>query len=64
MTDMQGAMEEEFRLDIGRADKGRTFVRVVHIASRKERIQVGLEGSDPHDIAKRLTAELRKELGL
>jgi hypothetical protein len=56
--------EEEFRVDIGRADKGQTFVRVVHIPSGKERIQVGLEGNDARDVAKRLTEELRTELGL
>jgi hypothetical protein len=56
--------ESDFRTDIVRADKGRAFVRVIHIPSKKERIQVGLDGIDPDDVAKRLTQELRQELGL
>ncbi len=64
MTDTPGKSEGEFRLDIGRADKGRTFVRVVHLPSGKERIIVGLEGDDPHEVGKRLTAELQAELGM
>ncbi len=64
MSDIQANAEDEFRVDIGRADKGRTFLRVVHIPSGKERILVGLNGDDPHEVAKRLTEDLRTELGL
>ena len=64
MTDMSERDDVNFRVDIGRADKGRTFVRVVHTASGKERIFVGIRGHDAHEVAKRLTAELRSELGL
>ncbi len=54
----------EFRVDIGRADTGRTFVRVIHVPSGKERIVVGLGGADPNEVATRLTKELTDELGL
>src|SRR5262249_4720243 len=64
VADVPRSTEDEFRLDIGRADKGRTFVRVVHIASGKERIQVGLGADDAQEVGKRLTAELKAELGL
>jgi hypothetical protein len=64
MSALQANPENDFRVDIGRAGKGRIFVRVVHIPSGKERILIGLDGDDPHDVAKRLTEELRTELGV
>jgi hypothetical protein len=53
---------DEFRLDVGRADKGRTFVRVVHTPSGKERCVVDLNGSPLPEVAKRLIRELQEEL--
>ncbi len=54
---------QEFRIDIGRADQGRTFVRVVHMPSGKERIQVGLDGSTTSAVSEQLMKEVAKELG-
>jgi hypothetical protein len=55
---------DDFRIDIGRADKGRTFVRVVHLQSGKERTVIGLDGCEPTAVAERLQNELREELGI
>ena len=55
---------DEFRVDVGRADKGRTFIRVVHLPSGKERVLVGLDQEDPQAVAKRLIEEIRHELAL
>lgn len=55
---------DEFRVDIGRADKGGTFVRVLHLPSGKERIVVGTDQDDPQAVAKRLIEEIRHELRL
>lgn len=48
---------------IGSADKGRTFVRVIHIASRKERIVVGIGDEPALAVADRLMKEIVEELG-
>ena len=64
MGDIQANGKDAFCVSIGRADKGRTFVRVVHILSGKEKFQVGLGSEDAHEVAERLTEELRRELGL
>jgi hypothetical protein len=53
---------EDFRVDIGRADKGKTFVRVVHVPSGKERHLVGLGHENTHDVTRRLIEELITEL--
>ncbi len=53
---------DDFRVDIGRADKGRTFVRVVHLPTGKERIVVGLGEATAMEVAARLTQELSDEL--
>ena len=55
---------DDFRVDIGRADKGRTFVRVVHLQSGTEKTVVGLDGCEPKVVAERLQNELSEELGL
>jgi hypothetical protein len=52
----------DFRVDVGRASAGRTFVRVVHLPTGKERIVVGLDGAEPAEVALRLTTELDHEL--
>jgi hypothetical protein len=52
----------DFRVDVGRADKGQTFVRVVHVPSGKQKVVVGLKGSTSQEIALRLTKELAGEL--
>jgi hypothetical protein len=54
---------DDFRVDVGRANKGRTFVRVIHTPSGKERLLVGLDGSAPEEVANRLIKELKEELG-
>jgi hypothetical protein len=52
----------DFRVDIGRADRGRTFVRVIHVPTGKQKIAVGLDGLEPNAVAQRLERELREEL--
>lgn len=52
----------DFRTDIGRADKGQTFVRVVHVASGRERWQVGLGRLSTQAVADQLKKELQDEL--
>jgi hypothetical protein len=64
MSSTPEKVEDEFRVDIGRAGKGRTFIRVVHIPSGKERVRVGLCGDDSHGVTALLISELRRELGL
>jgi len=63
-TSIAQLRQKLFRVAIGRADKGRTFVRVIHVPTGKERIVVGLGGADPNEVATRLTKELTDELGL
>jgi hypothetical protein len=55
-------IRSDFRVDVGRADRGRTFVRVVHLPTGKDRILVGLDGADPGEVALRLTNELASEI--
>lgn len=52
----------EFRVQIGRADKGRTFVRVIHLPTGKDRIVAGLGDEDPRDVEARLIEELKQEI--
>ncbi len=62
MTRRQIQGDDEFRVHIGRADKGRSFLRVVHLPSGKSRIHTGLRREGSRAIIKRLTEELRTEL--
>ena len=55
-------IRSDFRVDVGRADRGRTFVRVVHLPTGKDRILIGLEGADPAEVARQLTRELESEI--
>jgi hypothetical protein len=55
---------DDFRTDIGSADKGRTFVRVLHLPSGMERIAVGLGSRTADIVAEQLENDLREELGL
>lgn len=52
----------DFQVDVGRADQGRTFFRVTHIPSEKQRIVVEIDGSVPTDVALQLANEISKEL--
>lgn len=45
-------------MDVGRADGGRTFVRVIHLPTGQERTQVGLNGEPVEVVGKRLAQEL------
>ena len=56
------SISSEFRVDVGRADRGRTFVRVVHIPTGKEKALVGLGQADPNEVAFQLTRELTNEI--
>lgn len=53
---------DQFQVNIGRADKGRTFVRVVHTPSGKQRVLVDIKGSEPQEVASRLIREIQEEL--
>jgi len=55
-------IKSDFRVDVGRADGGRTFVRVVHLPTGKDRLLVGLDGADPEEVALQLTKELASEI--
>ena len=63
MSDNFSNSDDEFRVDIGRAEHGQTFVRVVHIPSGKERVLVGLGRETTQDVIKRFTQEIQRELG-
>lgn len=52
----------DFQVDIGRADQGRTFVRVTHIPTGKQRIVAGIGSSVPGDVALKLANEITDEL--
>ena len=54
--------DENFRVNIGRANKGKTFVWVVHIRTGKERHVVGIGDRDVHEVAEQLIRELHAEL--
>ena len=54
--------EIEFRIDTGRADQGRTFIRVVHVPTGLERTRVGLGGINSHDVIRELTEEIAASL--
>ena len=41
---------------------GKTFVRVVHLATGKDRVVVGLDGASSNEVATRLTQELASEI--
>lgn len=53
---------DEFEIHIGRADKGRTFVRVIHTPSNKKRIMVGIGHSDANTVAEKLAREILAEI--
>ena len=55
MSDLRKQAERDFRVDIGRADKGRTFVRVVHVPTGKEKCVLGLGDENVNDVAKSLS---------
>ena len=52
----------ECRTDIGRADKGRSFVRVTHLPTGIERIQVGLGSDSSAAVRDKLIQEIAVEL--
>lgn len=53
---------EKYIIDIGRANEGRTFVRVTHKESGKQRSIVGLDGKSMDKITSQLINEIRQEL--
>ena len=54
---------DDFRVDYGRVEGGRTFIRVVHLPTGKERIQVGLGSDDSRELVRRFVNQIRAELG-
>jgi hypothetical protein len=53
----------DYRVDVGRADRGRTFVRVVHVPTGKDRTLIGIGEADVDEVAAKLAKELAKEIG-
>ncbi len=53
---------EDFEINIGRAAHGKTFVRVIHLPTKKERSVVGFKGETYRRIVERLTNEIRDEI--
>ena len=51
-------LSERYRVDVGRADGGRSFVRVTDLETGQHRTQVGFQGEASQVIARRLAAEL------
>jgi hypothetical protein len=54
---------DEYRVDVGRADRGRTFVRVVHLPTGKDRSLIGIGKAEVDDVAFKLAEELAEEIG-
>jgi hypothetical protein len=54
-------LDQRFRVDVGRADGGRSFVRVVDTVSGADRSQVGFNGETADAIARRLAGEILAE---
>ena len=54
--------DETFRIDVGRAEGGRTFVRVVHLPTGVEKTQVGLKGETAEVVGRRLAEALMQEI--
>ena len=55
-------ISSDFLVQIGRADKGRTFVRVVHSATGKDRSLVSIGDASPREIAFQLAKDLTNEV--
>ena len=58
--------DERFEVQIGRTSNGQTvatFVRVIHLATGIERLQIGYNGSTPKEISSRMALEIISELG-
>jgi hypothetical protein len=52
----------DFRVDVGRAEGNRTFVRVVHLPTGQSRSVVGLGGRAPDEVADDLALELLRQI--
>ena len=56
------SLSEDFRVDVGRANNGRTFLRVVHLPSGRNKQIVGLCGRTARDVADELARRLLQEI--
>jgi len=54
-------LDDRYRIDIGRADGGRSFVRVIELSTGNSRTQVGFNGEPAAAIARRLATEIEDE---
>jgi hypothetical protein len=60
---MAGAIrDEDFRIDSGRAEGGRMFVRVVHEPTQTSRVVVGLKSRPYAQVVQDLLSEVRQEI--
>ncbi len=55
-------ISSDYRVDVGRVNGGRTFVRVLHIPTGKERTRVGLSGANSNEVSFQLTQEIANEI--
>ena len=55
-------LDERFRMDVGRADGGKSFVRVTDIATGINRTQVGFNGEAAESIGRRLAAAVLADI--
>jgi hypothetical protein len=58
---MKPVKPEDYRVDIGRGDGGKTFMRVVHLPSGISRAVESI-GDQGMEWARKLTAEIQEEL--
>jgi hypothetical protein len=54
--------DEDFRVDVGRASEGRTFLRVVHEPTQVSRVVVGLKGRPYAEIVQELLSAVSQEI--
>jgi hypothetical protein len=54
--------DEDFRIDSGRAEGGRTFVRVVHEPTQASRVVVGLKGRPYAEVVQELLTAVRQAI--
>jgi hypothetical protein len=54
--------DEDFRIDLGRASEGRTFLRVVHVPTEVSRVVVGWKGRPYAEVVQELLSAVLQEI--
>ncbi len=57
----RGLLSERFHVDIGRADGGRSFIRITDTVTQVSRTHVGFDGESADVIARRLASQIIAE---